>query len=40
MTPADFQKNFNIPLNRQQMDAVRHTEDPALLLAVPGSGNP
>ncbi|WP_312940002.1 ATP-dependent helicase [Oscillibacter sp.] len=34
----EFCKQFNISLNEQQAQAVRHTEGAVLLLAVPGSG--
>ena len=34
----EFCKQFNIALNEQQAQAVRHTQGAVLLLAVPGSG--
>ena len=34
----EFKQQFNINLNAQQEQAVRQTDCPVLLLAVPGSG--
>ncbi len=38
MTFAEFQKKYQIKLNKQQLDAVKSVDGPVLLLAVPGSG--
>ncbi len=38
MTYEEFKSQYPVRLNRQQEEAVRQTEDPILLLAVPGSG--
>ena len=40
MTYEEFKSQYPVRLNRQQEEAVRQTEDPILLLAVPGSGKP
>ncbi len=38
MTFAEFQKHYQIKLNKQQLAAVQSVDGPILLLAVPGSG--
>lgn len=38
MTFAEFQNQFQICLNQQQLEAVQSVDGPTLLLAVPGSG--
>ena len=38
MTYEEFKSQYPVRLNRQQEEAVRQTDGPALLLAVPGSG--
>ena len=38
LTLDEFIKEFHIMLNDQQLAAVQAIEEPALLLAVPGSG--
>jgi len=38
MTYEEFKRQYAVRLDRQQEEAVRQTEGPVLLLAVPGSG--
>ena len=38
MTYEEFKNQYPVRLNQQQVEAVRQTEGPVLLLAVPGSG--